>query len=134
MFLPAGASVVAWRDGAVVARASGRGVGPLLALLDARQLRGAVVCDKVVGRAAAAICVAGGARKVCAELMSEPAATFLAARGVPSEAARRTPQIDSRDRSGPCPMEVAVRDLEDPAEMVGAIRLKLEELKKGSVK
>ncbi len=130
----AGASVAVWRGGAVVARASGRGIGPLLALLDARKLCGAVVCDKVVGRAAAAICVAGGAQKVCADLMSAPAAAFLKAHGVPSEAARLVPQIDNRDRTGPCPMEGAVRDLEDPAEMVGAIRQKLEELKKGSMK
>ena len=129
-----GASVVAFCGGAVVARATGRGIGPLLALLDAQKLRGAVVCDKVVGRAAAAICVAGGAQKVCADLMSAPAAAFLKARGVPSKATRIVPQIDNRDRTGPCPMEDAVRNLEDPAEMVGAIRQKLEELKKGSMK
>ncbi len=129
--LEKGASVVIARAGVVVAQASGRGIGPLLSLYEAKRLAGAVVCDKVIGRAAAAICVAGGVQTAFATLMSAGAAAFLKDRGVSAAAEQIVPQIANRTRTGICPMECAVADLDDPVEMVAAIRAKLQELQQG---
>ena len=115
------ASVVAV-DGVIVAREQGRGVLPLLKLLDAGKLRRALVVDKVIGRAAAAICLVGRVRKVHALVMGEDAAALLHAHGVLATADRTVPRILNRDQSASCPLEARVEKLEDPAQMVEALR------------
>lgn len=116
------AASVAAVDGVIVAREQGRGVQPLLKLLDAGKLRRALVVDKVIGRAAAAICLAGRVRKVHALVMGEDAAALLHAHGVLATADRTVPRILNRDQSASCPLEARVEKLEDPAQMVEALR------------
>lgn len=117
-----GVSCVAARDGVIVGQETGRGILPILNLLDAGKLAHAVVVDKVVGRAAAAICVVGGAKRVHAAIMGADAAALLKARGITASADRTVPRILNRDLSDGCPMERAVDGIDDPAEMVKALR------------
>lgn len=117
-----GVSCVAARDGVIVGQETGRGILPILKLLDAGKLAHAVVVDKVVGRAAAAICVVGGAKRVHAAIMGADAAALLKARGITASADRTVPRILNRDLSDGCPMERAVDGIDDPAEMVKALR------------
>ena len=116
------AAVVAARNGVIVARETGRGVKPLLRILDAGRLPGTVLVDKVVGRAAAAICLVGGVRRVHALLMGEDAAALLRANGVSVTAEKTVPRILNRDQSAPCPLEKTVEGLTEPAKMVKALR------------
>lgn len=116
------AAVVTARGGVLGARAEGKGVQPILSLLDADALRGAVVVDKVVGRAAAAIAVVGRARRVHGLLMGEDAKALLAAHGVTATADRLVPKILNRDLSASCPMEAKVGSETDPEKMVAALR------------
>lgn len=116
------AASVAAVDGVIVAREQGRGVQPLLKLLDAGKLCRALVVDKVIGRAAAAICLVGRVRKVHALVMGEDAAALLHAHGVLATADRTVPRILNRDQSASCPLEARVEKLEDPAQMVEALR------------
>jgi len=129
-----GTSVVAARDGVIVAQETGRGVAPLLKLADAGLLKDAVVVDKVIGRAAAAICVQGGATHVYARLMSNDAAADLRARGIACAAETMVEKILNRDKTDVCPMEKAVAGMADPAKMVAAIRKTAEELRKANKK
>lgn len=129
--LDAGAACAIARGGFVVAQESGRGVSPLLKALDDGRLQGAIVVDKVIGRATAAMCVLGGARKVHAALMSEDALSFLKQHCIEASADKLVPQILNRDKSGRCPMELAVDGRSDPADMVKRVRAKLEELRRG---
>ena len=115
------ASVVTAKGGVIVAKAEGRGIEPLVRLYREGALAGAFVADKVIGRAAAAICIAGGARKVVSPLMSEDAVALLAAHGVAHEADETVAAILNRDRSGGCPIEAKVSDLTDPFEMAGRL-------------
>jgi len=117
-----GAAVVAARGGVITAVEEGRGLKPLVKLLDDEALFNAVVVDKVIGRAAAAICVVGGARKVHAKLAASGAAELLAKHHVGFSAEKTVDVILNRDKTGSCPMEAAVKDLNDPAKMVEAIR------------
>ena len=119
------ASCVAARDGVIVGKASGKGLAPLFELLDARSLAHALVVDKVIGRAAAAICVAGKAKKVHALLMGADALALLKANGVEASAEKTVPKILNRDLSDSCPMEQTVDGIDDPAEMVGALKSRL---------
>lgn len=115
---------VAIKDGAIIQRMSGNGVKPLLWLLDEKpeDFKGATIVDKVIGRAAGAICVAGGASKVFGVTVSEEAKAFLAANNVECEAARIVPKIMNRDRSDLCPLEKSCEGTDEPAEMLARIR------------
>ena len=116
------AAAVTARDGVIQARASGRGVLPLLKLLDDGHLRHALVVDKVIGRAAAAVCLVGRARRVHGLLMSEEAQSLLAAHNVPATADRLVPKILNRDQSASCPLEARVAQEADPQKMVADLR------------
>ena len=116
------AAAVTATDGVIGARESGLGVRPLLNLLDDGKLRRAIVVDKVIGRAAAAICIVGGARRVHGLLMSEEAKDLLTARGVRASADRLVPKILNRDFSASCPLEASVAGESDPRKMVESLK------------
>lgn len=117
-----GTSVVVAQDGVISSRETGSGVKPILDLLDRDALKGALVVDKAIGRAAAAVCVRGGARKVVAAVMSRDAKAFLNAHGVSAQAQELVPRIVNRAKDGLCPMEARVKDLTDPQAMVEALK------------
>lgn len=102
----------------------GLGVKPLLQALDAapETLRGAVLVDKVIGKAAAVLAVRGGVRRAAALTASEAGLAYLAAYGIPAAAETVVPYIENRTHDGLCPLEQSVLDLEDPAAGEAAIR------------
>ncbi|MGN8890295.1 DUF1893 domain-containing protein [Dysosmobacter sp. HCP28S3_G4] len=112
------------REGAVLRPGEGTGVRPLVRALDEEPelLRGSVVVDKIVGKAAAMLAVLGGAAGVYGLTMSAAARDYLAARGVPAEWETLTERIINRTGTGLCPMETAVLDIDDPAEGLTALR------------
>jgi hypothetical protein len=105
----------------IVGKASGKGLKPILELLDRRALAHALVVDKVVGRAAAAVCIVGKAKTVHAVLMGADALALLKAHGVEASAEKTVPKILNRDLSGGCPMERKVEGVDDPSEMVNIL-------------
>ena len=117
-----GAAVVVARGGVIIAIEEGRGLDPLLRLFDAGKLSGAIVMDKVVGRAAAAICAEGGAAKVHTMLAGKGAAELLEKCGIPFSAEKTVEMILNHEQTDSCPMEKAVSRLEDPKTMIEAIR------------
>ena len=117
-----GESVVVARNGVIVARAKGSGIGPAMEMLDSKRLPGALVFDKIVGRAAAAIFIEGGVKKACALVMSEGAVKLLETHGVEVIAVKRVEKIVNRAKTGECPMECAVRNLDKPEKMVDKLR------------
>ena len=120
--LASGKACVVARDGVIAATGEGRGIKPLLELLDKRLLSRALVLDRVCGRASAAICIAGKARKVVTPLASEGAKRLLEAHGVALQAEKVVPLILNRDQSGGCLMDAAVDALDDPHEIVQRLR------------
>lgn len=85
-------------------------------------LQGSEVADKVVGKAAAALLVCGGAAKVYADLMSEGALSMLHSNGIPVSYAQLVPYIKRRDMNGMCPMEQLTLDAPDAETAVCRIR------------
>ncbi len=130
-----GKSCVIAKDGVIVQQLEGRGLSPLLAAFDADRkfVSQALVHDRVVGRAAAAIYALGAARQVIADVMSEDAAAFLKARGIACVSAKSVKEIRNRAGDGSCPLESAVKGLDDPKKMVEVLRATLGKLKKGGV-
>ncbi|MBQ8755781.1 MAG: DUF1893 domain-containing protein [Lentisphaeria bacterium] len=120
------ASCVLVKNGKLVAQESGRGLGPLFVMLDkhGEEMAGGVIVDKVIGKAAAAIIVCGGAEKVCTGLISEPGLVLLEKHGIKVCFEQKVPQILNRRRDGLCPMEKRVAAIDDPEEAVKALRQK----------
>ena len=109
---------------------TGRGVSPLLELLDSgKNLRGWSVADRVIGRAAAFLYVLLGAEKIHAGVMSRPALEVFRRFRMDAVCDKTTDLILNRTCTGLCPMESAVLAISDPAEAEQAIRRKLRELR-----
>lgn len=111
----------------------GRGISDLLQLLNESPdlLDGALVADKVVGKAAAALMISGGVKAVFADTVSEPALQLFAsaASEVDVTCNNKVEHIINRTKTGWCPMELACRDAKTPEECLENIKAKLEELK-----
>lgn len=130
-----GHSLVLQHEGEIHAY-DGRGVSDLLCLLDTapQLLSGAVIADKVVGKAAAAIMLAGGVKALYADVISHQALQLLASAEPHVDVAydMETDHIINRSRTGWCPMELACRDCSSAAECVVRIRAKIAEMRSAS--
>lgn len=99
------------------------GIKPLMQFLreNRRFFEGAVVADKVIGKAAALLLIDGGVSEVFGAVMSESAAAFLSAYNVPFGYCELVPMIENRTHTGMCPMEETVLQLSDPSEAFSAL-------------
>ena len=108
----------------------GRGVKPVLALLDeGRDVKGFSVADKVVGKAMAMLYCLLSVSRVYAGVISDGAVRVFEEHGIEAAWDRRTQAIRNRAGDGLCPMEQAVRELKDPALAPEVLRQALERLK-----
>lgn len=105
----------------------GRGIADLYRLLreEPELLLGAHVADKVVGKAAASLLIAGGVTRVHAILMSEQATELLRTADIEVEYDRIVPYIANRSNTGWCPMELCCKDYRTAEECVTAIKQKI---------
>ena len=110
----------------------GRGVMPLLEFHDRQPnvMKGAVIVDKVIGRAAAAVAISGGARAVHGEIMSEDGKAYLEKYGIATNHGLLVPRILNADRSGLCPLEKSVEGIDDPERALAALRKRIAAFKK----
>lgn len=95
-------------------------------LLDAYQnmpeaLKNAQIADKIIGKAAAAILVLGGAAGIYAEVMSESAKALLEQNGIPAEYGALVHEIRNREDTGSCPMERIAAPHSTPEDIYSAL-------------
>ncbi len=111
----------------------GRGVRDLLQLLGNTPdtLKGALLADKVVGKAAASLMILGQVKAVYAETISEPALELFAtsAPSINITYHNKVEYIINRTNTGWCPMELATKEAKTPEECLEKIKTKLAELK-----
>lgn len=115
------ASVVVAKAGVIKNIEKGSGIRPLYELYLSGDLTGAVVADKVIGRAAAAILAAGKARVLFAGLISEDAIAILENANIKWSASKKTDKILNRAKTDCCPFETMVSGKTDVLEMVEII-------------
>ncbi len=124
-------TLVLAREEGIIALSRERGVRPMNRLLDGPvRLTGAVVADRVVGKAVALMFLLAGIREVYAGQISTPARNVLEAGDVRVVFGEEVPYVLNRDGSGQCPLEASVLACEDPAEGLSIIRETLEKLQK----
>lgn len=106
-------SVVAVKDGQVIACAEGWGVKPLFEMIESKknEIKGSAIGDKVMGRAAAFLCLYGEAAAVYAGIISENAEYLLKKAGKQVNYREMVPYILNKERTGMCPMERLTQDL-----------------------
>ena len=126
-------TLVLQKNGETVYRDYGRGVGPALRVFDTQPelLKDACICDTIVGKAAAAIYILGGAASVYAETMSVAAQRLLQAYGVACACRTNPETLLNRQGTGLCPFEQAVLELEQPEACLPVIRQTLTRLMAG---
>lgn len=100
-----------------------RGIRDLYDLLhDGRQpLRGAFIADKVVGKGAAALMIAGGVESLFADVISREALEILERYGVEASYATVTDHIINRAGTGRCPVETLCSGLQSVEQCVARI-------------
>ncbi len=118
-----GHSLVVARDGEIHTY-DGRGVSDLLRLLDEDNapLHGAEIADKVVGKAAAALMIAGGVACVHADVISSSAIALFNRSSVHVSCDIVPPYIVNRKGTGMCPLELRCMDCATPDECISRIR------------
>lgn len=95
------------RNGNEIRVFRGRGVADLYRLLkeEPEFLDGAFIADKVVGKAAAALMILGGVRKVFADVISRPAHSLFRENRIKVDFTIEVPHIINRARTDWCPLE-----------------------------
>ena len=97
-----------------------RGVQDLVLLVtnEPERLNDAIVADKMVGKAAASLMVAGGVREVYTNLICRSALEVFRKAGIAVHAKQVVEQILNRDRSGQCPIDALLNETDDVEQCV----------------
>lgn len=124
------------KDDSITDIETGRGIAPLMKLYTEKpdRMEGSFVVDKVIGKAAAMLCVCARVKGVHAELMSLPAAEYLRLKKIPVSRTELSTNIKNRQGTGICPMEASVLGEDDPERGLVKIRAAIEMLKTGAQK
>lgn len=130
--LEEGYSLVVVRDGKMLFASRMPGIEPMLDALDNNVLPGSAVADKVIGRAAAMIAVAGEVTSLFTPVMSQEAVEVLANAGTLYYAQKIVPFIRDSQGIGHCPVETATEFTVVPEKGVRAVRHLLQELHQGA--
>lgn len=127
----AGLSIRIEKEGEIVFESADSMLRPLFICLTKmpEQIKDALVIDKIVGRAAALLCVLGKVREVYTPMASKSAQALLEEHGIELKANRITPQIMNRNNDGPCPMEKMACGFKNPEDFYQELakRIKIEE-------
>ena len=103
------------------------GIRPLMKLIDdKKECKGYSAADKIVGRAAAFLYTLLGIKNVYGEIMSKGAIEILKKNGIYYEYKTLTDYIENRKKNGICPMDDAVKEIEDAKTACEAIRNKMK--------
>ncbi len=108
-----------------------RGIAPILDPMkdDQSFFKGAIVVDKVIGKATAMLLILSGVEFIYAYVLSQKAMEILEQYHVPFEYRKLVDYIENRDQTGMCPMEATVYDINDLNEAFEALILKQQALK-----
>ena len=108
------------RNRGITTQHTQHGVNDLLDLVktEPERLKGAVVADKIIGKAAAAIMIYAGVKAVYTNIVCTPAREMFEEAGVVISAKEEVPMILNRDRSGQCPIDSRLNDASTAEECV----------------
>lgn len=111
-------ALVIAKKGQILFETSSHGIGGLLKAIEQlnTEMRDSSVADKIVGKAAASLCVYAGVAAVFAVTASQKGVETLRENNVPCKFENNVPYILNSKRSDVCPFEKLVMDISDPKE------------------
>ena len=117
-------NIVIVKNGAVLYQSTASGMKGLLQAIEEydRDLAGTAVADKIVGRAAAMLCVYSRVKSVFAITMTEGALRLLTNNRVANKFERYVRRLMNSQGTDICPFERAIRDIDDPKEAFKKLR------------
>jgi Domain of unknown function (DUF1893). len=117
-------------NGGTIHTSTLNGISPMVEFITAGiNLNGFSAADKIVGKAAAMLFALAGVREVYAGVMSEQAVKVFSKYGIQYSCDTLTQNIVNRAGTGLCPMEQAVKDIENPSDAFEAIKSTLDVFK-----
>ena len=124
-----GLSILVEKDGKIIFQSSKSMLRPLYEGLNnyAEEMQGATVIDKIVGRAAAYLCILAKVGKVITPLASETAKEVLDKHGIILYAADSIPYIINRDGTDMCPMEKMASESVSPEDFYERLKSKVRQ-------
>ena len=103
------------------------GIKPLINLIEEKkEYKGYSAADKIVGRAAAFLYTLLEVKNIYGEIMSKGATEILKNAKINFEYKTLTDFIENRKKDGMCPMDEAVKNINDPKEAYKAIKEKIK--------
>jgi len=117
-------NLVIVKNGVVIFQSTASGMKGLLQAIEEydEDLAGTAVADKIIGRAAAMLCVYSGVRSVFAITMTEGALRLLRKNRVAHKFEEYVRTLMNSQGTDICPFERAIRDIEDPKEAFKMLR------------
>lgn len=111
------------------------GIRPMVEFLSQGiDMEGFSAADKIVGKAAAHLFVLAKVKAVYGETMTHEAKAFLESKGIFAQGELLTDHIVNRQGTGPCPMEQAVKGLQDSEEALKQIKNTIKRLRGNTMK
>ena len=105
-------------NGKIIFKSDKRGVAPLMNFLKIGQISEKLyLVDKVIGKAAALLCIKAGFIYVCTDVISTPAKNILKTSSIDFDYIKEVPVIQNRTKTGLCPMENLSKGINDPESM-----------------
>ena len=102
------------------------GIKPLINLIEEKkEYKGYSAADKIVGKAAAFLYTLLEVKNLYGEIMSKGATEILKNAKINFEYKTLTDFIENRKKDGMCPMDEAVKNINDPKEAYEAIKQKI---------
>ena len=122
-----GLSIFIEKDGKVIFQSYDPMLKPLFTCLKEKKelLKDSIVFDKIVGRAAAFLCIIGEVKEIYTPLASESAIAVLKANNIKIEALKTIPLIMNKDNTDTCPMEKMATSCKTPLEFYAALDEKI---------
>ncbi|MCL2556446.1 MAG: DUF1893 domain-containing protein [Firmicutes bacterium] len=126
------ACLVIIKGGKIVHTDTRTGITAVLDLLENSNelLKGAIIVDKVVGKAAASLFILGKIGFIYGITMSRPAKSILEEANAGIKHDIMVDVIQNRTKTGACIIEQCIYDIFNPNDALTAIKIKLEELRK----
>lgn len=107
-----------------------RGIKPILQPLNEESsfFCGSFVADRIIGKSAALLLIKGKIAALYTRVLSEPAKKVLDQAKIPYFYDQLIPYVINRDKTGMCPMESSVLNIDDPEEAFEILNHKVREL------
>ncbi|MCK4439006.1 DUF1893 domain-containing protein [Candidatus Bathyarchaeota archaeon] len=129
-----GNSLMIYKDGRLIFQSATKGIRPHLEAIEmhGETLRGTLMVDKIIGRAAALLILYSEAAEAHAQVLSQLGKQVLDQHGLSTMYEELVDHIKMKDGSIYCPFERMVQGISDPDEAYTAIVEKMNSLNEDS--